>query len=150
MKEMAVKTVSHEWNVLEKKKIGKVMFYLLADVNVVDGKKKEKGIFRVVKESKDPMEHFTGRIVRIEDYDKEFESTVDVLKGRSIIQKVEPVPYVHILRDFAICSVEESQDVFGEHLKPIRLIPEGLPEESETLLYIEKIEQTKNPAKKSS
>lgn len=138
-----VKTLSHEWKVLTKKKFGKVNYYLLEDCTKKDSSL-YAGIplYKVVKESVDPMEHFTGRIVEYLDKEllHEHEKTVVKTKphgGHQVVTNIVKEPWIHKLWDHAVASVDEGIDMFGDYFDPLVFVPVRVVsnEESWELLF---------------
>src|SRR3990172_3545387 len=79
MHKLEVKTIGHDWKVLEKKIVNKINYYLLQDCSPkkIESKRKiipnpihvDIPLFLLVKESKGE-EHFSGRFVYYEDVNK--------------------------------------------------------------------------------
>lgn len=123
-----------DWKVLSKKISKKVAYYILIDeveFNIVgkDGEPIKQTVLSVAKESLDPREHFSGRIRRIEDVEKVFDSR----KARNGRTEIVKVPYVHTINDFILASRKDVEEQFGEELIGFKLDCEGQP--SQTLYY---------------
>jgi len=158
MHKLEVKTIGHDWKVLEKKIVNKINYYLLQDCSPKEIESKGKMIpnpihvdiplFLVVKESKG-VEHFSGRIVHYEDVNKKIKVKKEkAIPHGGIKYFDEDVPYVHKLWDWAIASIMEGQDFFNAYFEPeglelvsVRLVSgKGDTEVAETILTTKEIE----------
>jgi len=129
MRTVNVKEIAHDWKVKEKKRVGFINYYLLVDKN-------SKNIFKLVKESKDPIEHFSGRIVEIEDIEKKFEvERSKVLPDNRVVSEMIKVPYVHKLWDYAECGEEEMEQIFGKEYEYIKLVLKSNQDIFEFIFY---------------
>lgn len=118
-----VDLISHSWRVVEKKKIGKVNYYLMQDYS--GGK--AKNLFNCIKESLDIGEKFTGRIIDVPDAKLTVEvERVKATGARGIkVERIEE-PYYHRITDVGTVSDDEFYDVFGDQFAGVTLLVEKI------------------------
>lgn len=110
-----VKSFTHDWRVVEKRKFGKINFYLLQDTRVEDRKRKRLNVFSVLKESKDLVEKFSGRIIAIEDMALKHSKTELRANGKYGVKYVTiEEPYIHKIMDVGFATDKEVDTVFGD------------------------------------
>lgn len=143
MLEQEVKSLAHDWKVLTKKRVHNTNYYLLKDVL-----KTPISLFKIVAESKEVSEQFSGRIVEIEDIAEKFEiekdKQVKTDTGYKTMTETKKVPYIHKLWDFGMPPVDTALDIFSNHFAEdgLELVKVRLQagERSELLFTTQKIE----------
>lgn len=130
-----VPSISHNWFVVDKKRIHKTNYYLLRDCKLNDKGRIEKkmNVFLAVAESLEAGDRFTGRIMNIADIEKVHEKIIPVANGRVGTKDVKvKEPYIHHLNDYGSVTDAEAASIFGSEYVGFTLT---CGQQKENLLY---------------
>jgi hypothetical protein len=139
-----VDEITHNWFVCEKKTVHKANYYLLQDCKLPttnkdgeeEGEFKPLNIFRVIAESLDTAEKFSGKIMDIPDIKEKFTSIKSRAVGKTHVEDYECVEtYIHRLNDVGEVPDAVASDIFGGDLVGFVLQLRNAPEIRENLFY---------------
>lgn len=117
-----VKSISHDWKVKSVKTRGLARYYFLIDKN-------NDSIFNILKESIDPNEHFSGRILELEDYKRKDKRKVAFVNDKELVEwKIEEVPHIYKLMDVGIVTESEAKKIYGGDLRSFILTDGNIKE----------------------